>query len=61
MLSNTATPYYYGLFRDAVLRGDIPVCQEISMQMNLIDQLIEDPRYYYDRDKVEGFISFCEN
>ena len=61
MLSNTATPYYYGLFRDAVLRGDIPVCNEISMQMNLIDQLIEDPRYYYDRDKVEGFISFCEN
>lgn len=55
MLSNTATPYYYGLFRDAVLRGDIPVCQEISMQMNLIDQLIEDPRYYYDRDKAGGF------
>lgn len=61
MLSNTATPYYYGLFRDAVLRGDIPVCNEISMQMNIIDKLIEDPRYYYDRDKVEGFIAFCEN
>lgn len=61
MLSNTATPYYYGLFRDAVLRGDIPVCNEISMQMNIIDKLIDDPRYYYDRDKVEGFIAFCEN
>lgn len=61
MLSNTATPYYYGLFRDAVMRGDIPVCREISMQMNLIDNLIADPRYYYDEDAVKGFIAYCEN
>ena len=47
-LSNTATPKYYGMFRDAVLRGDIPVCEEISMEMNRIDALIRDPRYYYD-------------
>jgi hypothetical protein len=60
-LSNTATPYYYGLFRDAVIRGEIPVCQQISMQMNLIDNLIADPRYYYDEDAVKGWILFCEN
>ena len=61
MLSNTATPYYYGLFRDQVLRGEIPVCREISQEMNRIDKLIRDPIYYYDDDKVNGFISFCEN
>ena len=59
-LSNTATPKYYGMFRDAVLRGEIPVCREISMQMNLIDDLIDDPRYYYDENAVEGFIKYCE-
>ena len=59
-LSNTATPKYYGQFRAAVIRGEIPVCKEISMQMKLIDQLIEDPRYYYDSEAVEGFIRFCE-
>lgn len=60
-LSNTATPYYYGLFRDAVLRGDIPVCKEISMEMNRIDSLIADPHVYYDPNPVEGFILYCEN
>jgi phage terminase large subunit-like protein len=60
-LSNTATPVYYGQFRDAVLRGDIPVCREISAEMNRIDALIADPRYYYDPKKVEGFIAYCEN
>lgn len=59
-LSNTAVPKYYGMFRDAVLRGEIPVCREISMQMNLIDDLIDDPRYYYDENAVEGFIKYCE-
>lgn len=59
-LSNTATPYYYGLFRDAVIRGEIPVCREISMEMNRIDDLIADPRYYYDDKAVEGWIQFCE-
>ena len=59
-LSNTAVPKYYGQFRAAVIRGEIPVCKEISMQMKLIDQLIEDPRYYYDSEAVEGFIRFCE-
>lgn len=61
MLSNTATPYYYGQFRDAVLRGDIPVNKYISQQMNLIDGLILNPDVYYDRDKVEGYIDFCES
>lgn len=61
MLSNKATPRYYGAFRDAVMRGDIPVCKNVSMQMNLIDDLIADPRYYYDEDAVEGWIRFCEN
>lgn len=60
-LSNTAVPKYYGMFRDAVLRGDIPVCQEISLEMNRIDELIDDPRYYYDDAAVEGWIAFCEN
>lgn len=60
-LSNTATPRYYGSFRDAVLRGEIPVCKEVSMQMNLIDDLIDDPRYYYDENAVEGFIKYCES
>jgi phage terminase large subunit-like protein len=61
MLSNTATPIYYGRFRDAVLRKEIPVCQEISMQMNRIDRRIEDPRYYYDDKAIRGFVRFCEN
>ena len=60
MLSNTAIPKYYGEFRDAVIRGEIPICQEISMEMNRIDQLIANPGVYYDPDPVEGWISFCE-
>ena len=60
-LSNTAVPKYYGMFREAVLRGEIPVCQEISMEMNRIDGLIADPKYYYDERAVEGFIRYCEN
>lgn len=60
MLSNTATPIYYGRFRDAVLRGEIPVCKEISMQMNRVDKRIDDPRYYYDNKAIQGFIKFCE-
>lgn len=60
-LSNTAVPKYYGQFREAVLRGEIPVCREISMEMNRIDALIDDPNYYYDDLAVEGFILFCEN
>lgn len=61
MLSNTAVPYYYGQFRDAVIRGEIPVCREISMEMNRIDRLIDDPGVYYDPDPVEGWIRYCEN
>ena len=61
MLSNTATPIYYGQFRDAVLRGDIPVNHEVSLEMNRIDQLIADPRYYYDDRAINGFIAYCEN
>ena len=61
MLSNTATPRYYGEFRAAVLRGDIPVNDNISMEMNRIDDLIANPDYYYDSSKVEGFIRFCED
>lgn len=61
MLSNTATPKYYGMFRKAVLDGKIPVSETVSMQMNLIDRLIADPRYYYDDEAVEGYISFCED
>ena len=61
MLSNTATPYYYGQFRDAVIRGEIPVCEEISMMMNIIDDRIRNPGIYYDPEPVEGFIEFCES
>ena len=61
MLSNTATPKYYGQFRERVIRGEIPVCREISMEMNRIDDLIRDPRYYYDDLAVEGWIKYCEN
>lgn len=60
-LSNTATPKYYGMFRDAVIRGEIPVCEEISMEMNRIDRLIENPGIWYDDQAVQGFINFCEN
>ena len=60
-LSNTATPIYYGMFRDAVIRGDIPVCEEISMEMNRIDALIENPGIWYDDQAVQGFIDYCEN
>lgn len=60
MLSNTATPKYYGMFREAVLRGEIPVCETISMQMNRIDKRIANPGIYYDEEAVEGFIAFCE-
>lgn len=60
-LSNTATPYYYGQFRDAVVRGDIPVNELVSMEMNRIDALIRNPGIYYDDKAVEGFIAFCEN
>lgn len=60
-LSNTAVPRYYGEFREKVLAGEIFVCQEVSMQMNRIDRLIEDPGVYYDEDAVEGFIAFCES
>lgn len=60
-LSNTATPKYYGEFRDAVLRGDIPVNQEISMEMNRIDALIRDPNIYYDEHAMDGFVLYCEN
>jgi len=61
MLSNTAVPYYYGKFREAVIRGEIPVCREISMEMNRIDKLIDDPGVWYDPDPVEGWIRYCEN
>lgn len=60
-LSNTAVPKYYGMFREAVLRGDIPVNKEISMEMNRIDDLIANPGVYYDDEAVEGWISYCEN
>lgn len=60
-LSNTAIPKYYGEFRDAVIRGEIPVCKEIEMEMNRIDDLIADPDVYYDDQAVEGFIKYCEN
>ena len=59
-LSNTAIPKYYKQFRDSVLQGQIPVCKEIAMEMNRIDELIENPSVYYDIDAVEGFIDFCE-
>lgn len=60
-LSNTATPKYYGQFRDAVIRGEIPVCKEVSMEMNRIDELIANPGIWYDEDAVEGFIRYCES
>ena len=60
-LSNTATPIYYGQFRDAVLRGEIPVNREIAMEMNRIDELIANPGIYYDPDAINGFIEYCEN
>ena len=59
-LSNTATPIYYGQFRDAVMRGEIPVCREISMEMNRIDDLIANPGIYYDDQAINGFIDYCE-
>ena len=59
-LSNTATPIYYGKFRDAVMRGEIPVCREISMEMNRIDDLIANPGIYYDDQAINGFIDYCE-
>lgn len=59
-LSNTAVPKYYGMFRDAVIAGEIPVCQEISMEMNRIDDLIDNPMYYYDENAIEGWIKYCE-
>ena len=61
MLSNVATPIYYGRFRDQVMRGEIPVNETISLEMQRIDDLIDDPRYYYDDKAVEGYIKFCEN
>ena len=60
-LSNTAVPYYYGMFRDSVLNGDILVNREISMEMNRIDALIDNPGIYYDNEAINGFIEFCEN
>ncbi len=60
-LSNTAVPKYYGMFRDAVIRGEIPVCNEISLEMNRIDDLIADPDVYYDDKAVEGWIDYCES
>lgn len=60
-LSNTATPKYYGQFREKVVAGDIPVCKEISLEMNRIDGLIENPGIYYDDKAVDGFVSYCEN
>jgi len=60
-LSNTATPKYYGMFRDAVLRGEIAVCETISMEMNRIDAMIANPGIYYDSEAVEGYISYCES
>lgn len=60
MLSNTATPYYYGQFRDSVIRGEIPVCREIAMEMDRIDDLIANPGVYYDDKAIDGFIAYCE-
>ena len=60
-LSNTATPIYYKAFRESVLRGQIPVCKEIALEMNRIDELVRNPSIYYDSDAVEGFVAFCEN
>ena len=60
-LSNTATPKYYGMFRDAVIRGEIPVCETISMEMNRIDALIANPGVWYDDEAIAGFVEYCEN
>lgn len=60
-LSNTAVPKYYGQFRDAVIRGEIPVCNQVAMQMNRVDSLIANPGIYYDDEAVEGWIKYCEN
>ena len=60
-LSNTAVPKYYGMFRDAVIRGEIPVCETISMEMNRIDALIANPGIWYDDQAIQGFINYCEN
>ena len=60
MLSNTAVPKYYGKFRDAVVRGEIPICREIEMEMNRIDELIANPGVYYDDQAIQGFINYCE-
>src|SRR3989304_6750106 len=60
-LSNTATPKYYGEFRERVVRGEIPVCREISLEMNRIDALIDNPGVFYDEEAVEGFVRYCEN
>ena len=60
-LSNTAVPKYYGMFREAVLNGEIPICETIELEMNRIDELIDNPGVYYDGDVVEGFVRFCEN
>ena len=60
-LSNTATPKYYGMFREAVIRGEIPVCEEVSMEMNRIDALIANPGIWYDDQAIQGFIDYCEN
>lgn len=58
-LSNKAVPIYYGMFRDAVIRGEIPVCQTISMEMNRIDKLIDDPAFYYDDEAINGYVDYC--
>lgn len=60
-LSNSAVPRYYGEFRDAVIRKEIPVCEEVSLEMNRIDKLIDNPGVWYDNKAVEGFIKFCES
>lgn len=59
-LSNTATPKYYGQFRDAVMKGEIPVCEMISLEMNRIDDLIANPGIWYDDKAIDGFIAYCE-
>lgn len=60
-LSNTATPEYYGQFRESVMRGEIPICKEIALEMNRIDDLIANPGVYYDSEAINGFIKYCEN
>ena len=60
-LSNTAVPKYYGMFRDAVIRGEIPICKEIEMEMNRIDALIANPGIWYDDQAIQGFVNYCEN